>query len=696
MQDNTGNPGEAPRPSDDDVQRSKAKIEALRERELPQMVDWFDPLLLVKVGIRTVLSKTIGDYADQRPMQAAHDDPDDENVLCQRHDYRNTRPNLYGVSPGQDPNKTLRFDADGALWVDFIADLGDGFEATYAMAYLMAKSKLDVAGIPKDEAPDGLPAGEFLIFGGDLAYPDATIKEYNDRCVTPYNNAFQMKEMETPKRKLYFISGNHDWYDGLAAFTSVFCAARDRFSKGKGKKIGGWQCEQRRSYFALGLPYGWWVWGIDLALNVTIDDAQKDYFEMMSQRTKPGEKVIIILHAPLWQLNEDMTHLHDISELARNRGAEVVAVLAGDLHFYSRYHTQSEKLDLQLITSGGGGAFAHPTHQEPLKLKVVWPLPKDNLALPHREADYVDTQISFSAEQEYTADYTALPPASDPQTQPPVEAAARRLFDPTHEHNFKAPAHFYPTRLKSRFLSLKNLWLPFHNRRLAIFLGVVYMLYAWVFQITVVDPTVAIKNAAFLEMEKTCRFISLPVDLDACLVKGRSEVNARHKRIFNPEAPGTIKSMRDEAKAKTAKPATTDPSSTPPTTTPAPFPATDPAQGQSGEQPPNPILKKFEKIWPEYLALWDKPFGLVRVVTRGAKDSFYWFVAPNFSPTRISQAHAQQSGIVLPDFCAVDRARKLCGYKVQKLVDQMAAETGSWHAAFCHPSWSFAGNQRDL
>ena len=54
---------------------------------------------------------------------------------------------------------------------------------------------------------------------------------------------------------------------------------------------------------------------------------------------------------------EDMTHLHEISELARNRGAEIVAVLAGDLHFYSRYHGQSDQLDPQPIPSGGGGAI---------------------------------------------------------------------------------------------------------------------------------------------------------------------------------------------------------------------------------------------------------------------------------------------------------------------------------------------------
>lgn len=533
MEDTATKPVVGPGPKKGDVERSKAKIKALRAGELPQMVDWFDPLLLVKVGIRTVLSKTIGDYADQRPMQAAHDDPENEDDLCLRHDYRKIIPHMTAAAAIDDfgADKNLTFDADGALWVDFIADLGDGYEATYAMAYMIAQSQLEVAAPSKKEPPLTLPGGEFMIFGGDLAYPDATIKEYNDRCVTPYNDAFQLKEDEIPQRKLFFIAGNHDWYDGLAAFTSVFCAARDRFAKGRGKKIGGWQCEQRRSYFALGLPYGWWIWGIDLALNVTIDDAQKDYFELMSSRTRPGEKIIIVLHAPLWQLKEDLSHLHTISELARNNGAEVVAVLAGDLHFYSRYHSQSDDLDLQLITSGGGGAFAHPTHQESLKRKIVWPLPDESDPLPHTGHDYVDEEIAVSAENDALA---------EPSQPAAFNALRKRQFDRSHVHKFHSPAHFYPTRMTSRFLALKNLWLPFRNRNLALFIGVVYMMFAWVFQITVADPADAIKRAQFVQVEKNCETSSVNTTdelMEACKSAGRLRVREHLNSVFEPSVP---------------------------------------------------------------------------------------------------------------------------------------------------------------
>jgi Calcineurin-like phosphoesterase len=486
-------------PRHDDIIRSERKIEQLRQGRLPQMVDWFDPSVLAMVGLRNMISATIGDYADQRPMQAAADQVGDI-ALASRHDYREVCKGGPGATEGpagrwsvasENTTKSLAFDAEGALWVDFIADLGDGFEATYAMAYLMAQSSITpemsrgVKNASGRWANEPLPAGDILIFGGDLAYPNATITEYNDRCIDPYNAAFQLQEGEEAKRKLFFIAGNHDWYDGLGAFTSVFCAARDRFAKGKGKKIGGWQCEQRRSYFALALPHGWWFWGVDLALNETVDDAQKNYFELMSEQTKPGDKIIIILHAPVWQTNPN-SPLHDVSQWARNRGAEVVAVIAGDLHFYSRYQTlqkdRSKAPDLQLITSGGGGAFAHPTHQLPRNLQVHWTVPKDPKHLPHAgKADYKDTTVTATADEETT----------------PIS------FQPPTPFDFHAP-HIYPSKTRSSLLSLKNLWLPFHNRRFAMFLGVIYVIYAWVFQIAITDPGELTRRSQAVAIEQIC------------------------------------------------------------------------------------------------------------------------------------------------------------------------------------------------
>lgn len=470
-----------------------ATVRRLRKGQLPKMVDWIDPILLGTVAVRTVISKTIGQYADQRPLQAAIDDVTNEE-LCRRHDYSD----VHGIPPpgkAAPDNPPLPLDAEGRVWLDFTADLGDGFEATYAIAYLLAASRLDVKG--KSGETLSLPNGEVLVFGGDLAYPNATIKEYQDRCITPYELAFRTSE---PKRHLFFIAGNHDWYDGLTAFTSVFCTARDRYTHGVGKQIGGWTCRQRRSYFALKLPYDWWLWGVDLGLTDNIDDAQLDYFHAMSDATKPGDKIIIITHAPAW-VNQDVDGLHQISMIARARGARLCAVLAGDLHHYSRYY--SDELGVHLITSGGGGAFTHATHQLKSRMKVDWAVEtggtsrvaqaddrpafnrEEREAVPPGAAiDFTEKNVSVSAGEQQTA--------SDQQS-----AWAKSA------HDFISP-NFYPARWQSRLLVLKNLWLPFHNWRFGVLLGIIYTIFGWVFQLSVADPIDGMRKAQYVNADLGC------------------------------------------------------------------------------------------------------------------------------------------------------------------------------------------------
>src|SRR5262249_46878571 len=52
------------------------------------------------------------------------------------------------------------------------------------------------------------------------------------------------------------------------------------------------------------------------------------------------------------------------------------------------------------------------------------------------------------------------------------------------DYQFKA-MKFYPSRTRSRALALKNLWLPFHNKRFAVLMGCIYFFYAWVFSTSV-------------------------------------------------------------------------------------------------------------------------------------------------------------------------------------------------------------------
>ncbi len=65
------------------------------------------------------------------------------------------------MDKAEDRPPTL-FDEDDqkAVWIDFVADLGDGFDATYAIASLLSQESLVVGDVT-------LPRGQLLVMGGD-------------------------------------------------------------------------------------------------------------------------------------------------------------------------------------------------------------------------------------------------------------------------------------------------------------------------------------------------------------------------------------------------------------------------------------------------------------------------------------------------------------------------------------------------
>src|SRR5690606_31530236 len=105
------------------------------------------------------------------------------------------------------------------------ADLGDGFDATYSVASLLAT---DLAGLEGSDR-DVLPRGSVLIMGGDEVYPTGDVRNYERRTTGVYATA--LPAGAEPPSALYAIPGNHDWYDGLTSFLRVF---------GHGEAVGGW------------------------------------------------------------------------------------------------------------------------------------------------------------------------------------------------------------------------------------------------------------------------------------------------------------------------------------------------------------------------------------------------------------------------------------------------------------------------
>ncbi|MDO3701578.1 metallophosphoesterase [Micromonospora sp. C28SCA-DRY-2] len=296
-------------------------------------VPWLAPFLLISTGIRTLLAMLFGAYLDKRELQ---------NSLEARIERQ--------VGP------------DGGLWLDYVADLGDGFNATYSVAYLLAQPELEVDG-------HRLPRAQTLVMGGDQVYPSAAFEAYEDRCKGPYQAALPGTPPEKPT--LFAVPGNHDWYDGLTAFLRLFVRSRDRH-------FGGWATGQSRSYFAVELPADWWLLGLDDQSGSYLDDPQLTYFDTVAEKLGPQSKVIVAVPAPTWVKAVDHPTAYDsidyfIRTIVAPTGAQVRLLISGDLHHYARYAGP----DRQLVTCGSGGAYLYPTHKLPERIEVP---PRDTLA----------------------------------------------------------------------------------------------------------------------------------------------------------------------------------------------------------------------------------------------------------------------------------------------------------------------------
>lgn len=319
------------------------------------MVGWYHPCQLARTGLEVIISSVLGRHADKRILEAIADNGD----LRTRY--------IYEVE-GRD---------SGDFWFDYISDVGDGFNSTYTMAYHLSAKTLEVSEREKDSISEETRRGELLIFGGDEVYPVGGHEEYKQRLTDPYSAAFpelSKTAKEKPDNKIqpiaFAIPGNHDWYDSLVAFSKTFCSK---------KPFCGWNTVQNRSYFAIKLPHGWWLFGTDMQLASALDDAQIEYFKKVMECVADDDHIILCNAEPYW-ITEKM-YENDPKYTNRNLGyfvggvlkRKVAIYLAGDRHYY-RHHEiarsgkkdihEDNKSKMHKIVAGGGGAFLHPTHNE--------------------------------------------------------------------------------------------------------------------------------------------------------------------------------------------------------------------------------------------------------------------------------------------------------------------------------------------
>ncbi len=332
-----------------------------------KMVRWFDPV----DGVRTLLAKGKGD------------------------------PKKVGRAPAG--NNTLtpilaKPDEDGDLWIDYVSDLGDGFDPTAAVAWQLTRQHIV---LPEDRSgelptpPAKLDKGSILAMGGDEVYPYATAHAYRQQLDLPYrlvadcdtSDAGDTTIGQAPS--LVAIPGNHDWYGGIGLFEDVIVRP-ETFA-------GHWDAPQTERWWNVELSHGWWLWGIDTALDNTLDDAQKEYFTTAAKLLEPGHRIILCSPVPLWQLRQKSekhyVHLRQFfDQLMIESGASIPLFLAGDSHFFAHYRRIDGPSEEDHITAGGGGAFMQPTHNLPeqiplehgnpdFKLTQRWPRPVDSRSL---------------------------------------------------------------------------------------------------------------------------------------------------------------------------------------------------------------------------------------------------------------------------------------------------------------------------
>jgi hypothetical protein len=392
------------------------------------MVGWYSPRLLLKAGVEVLVSTLFGQHADQRTVQALTGSPKVANYTGgERQDDL--------IEPRLRPYRVDSIDAKGnetssppEMWFDYIADVGDGWDSTYSIAWLATRKELNLT-VQGEQKKKTLRQGQVLIFGGDQVYPTASRSEYDRRFIAPYQSALNDGEPRE-HADIYAIPGNHDWYDSLRSFSRIFFSDIEFVKASKAPT----ETPQTRSYFAIRLPSNWWILGTDVQLGSDIDANQLEYFRTVAKSFGDDDKVVLCTAEPHWSTAKKAEKRESISApSALDRleqevlGSRVRVFVAGDVHHYMRFESGADESSrVHKITAGGGGAFLHPTHR-------TW-----------------DQEIE------------------EPVTKPGATPRA-----------FRRPAGaVFPTPTKSLTLSFRNWLFAFSNPRFGILTATLYVVFA--------------------------------------------------------------------------------------------------------------------------------------------------------------------------------------------------------------------------
>jgi hypothetical protein len=347
------------------------------------------------------------------------------------------------------------------FWFDFIADTGDGQISVYNVGYLC----LSDVWTDNDPRPGSsvsfeqtaehstlLPRGQFLFVGGDTTYHIADYASLSTRFQQPLRWAFGSlrswlqkqerlthpladdegiipaangsgKQIETdvepvdsePRRPIFGIPGNHDYYDVIDGFNRQF--RRPIFSEdGESGQwaqlsIPGFRREQDASYIGLRLPFEWWFWGLDTEVS-KLDVRQRAYFLTLLRNHGVPNKLILATPEPTTvfqqRKKDDDKTLEAYEQLGLKQPYQAEADeglgkcrldLSGDVHHYARYYGPKRKINARpedisdhyaSVVAGGGGAFLHPSETVSKKGKTKHDIIEEQILHPPREVSHAE------------------------------------------------------------------------------------------------------------------------------------------------------------------------------------------------------------------------------------------------------------------------------------------------------------------
>ena len=143
-------------------------------------VRWLSVPQLVRTAVDVLQASSFAKYADKRETMA-------------------TSPREFYRLPAADEEPR------DAVFVDYVADTGDGWNSTYAVAHALAQPELAVE---LDGTRRTTKRGDVLVFGGDEVYPVASREAYERKLIAAYRTA--LPSVEPPYPRVFAVAGVGD------------------------------------------------------------------------------------------------------------------------------------------------------------------------------------------------------------------------------------------------------------------------------------------------------------------------------------------------------------------------------------------------------------------------------------------------------------------------------------------------------